>query len=235
MNELLKLVILSVTAILYLFIVSKFLGKKQIAQLEFIDYIIGISIGSIAASMAVDNKGTPWYHYIVAITVFAFIDIIISFLGRKGPWLKRFFKGKPTTIIYEGQILYANLKKAKLDINDLLALSRNQGYFNLEDIEFAVFENNGMLSVMPKGNLKPTVIEDIAKQYPPASLPNHLVVDGKISHSGLRHINKDVDWLLKELKLSNKKELKTILLASYNKDTNEFNTHHKNKRNGDKK
>ena len=84
------------------------MGKKQIAQLEFIDYVMGISIGSIAAEMATDVGQTPFYYYIVGMVVFFLFDIFVSFLGRKGPMLKHFFKGKPLMIIYEGEFNYKN-------------------------------------------------------------------------------------------------------------------------------
>ena len=100
---------------MYLFIISKLLGKKQIAQLEFIDYAMGISIGSIAAEMATDVGDTPFYYYLIGMTIFFLFDLSISFLGKKGPFLKRFLKGKPIVIVYEGNIVYKNLKKSKLD------------------------------------------------------------------------------------------------------------------------
>ena len=127
MEEILKIVIFSIISVVYLFIISKILGKKQIAQLEFIDYVIGISIGSIAAEMATDLNETPFYHYLIAMTTFFLFDVLITFLGRKGFRLKNFLKGKPIMVIYEGKINYRNLKKSKLDVNELCSLCREKG------------------------------------------------------------------------------------------------------------
>lgn len=227
MHEILRLLIFSLTSVVYLFIISKLLGKKQIAQLEFIDYVLGISIGSIAAEMATDVSDTPFYYYLIAITVFFLFDMLVTFLGRKGTFFKHFFKGKPITVIYDGKIDYKQLKKSKLDINDLLGMCRFMGYFDIKDIAYAVFENSGQLSILPKGAEKPTVISDIKQDYEQASLPNYLVIDGNISYSGLNELNKNKEWLFEQLKIKNKNDLKQIILASYDDKTKQFEIHKK--------
>ena len=227
MHEILRLLIFSLTSVVYLFIISKLLGKKQIAQLEFIDYVLGISIGSIAAEMATDVSDTPFYYYLIAITVFFLFDMLVTFLGRKGTFFKHFFKGKPITVIYDGKIDYKQLKKSKLDINDLLGMCRFMGYFDIKDIAYAVFENSGQLSILPKGAEKPTVISDIKQDYEQASLPNYLVIDGNISYSGLNELNKNKEWLFEQLKIKDKNDLKQIILASYDDKTKQFEIHKK--------
>lgn len=227
MTEIWRLLIFSFISVVYLFVISKLLGKKQIAQLEFIDYVLGISIGSIAAEMATDINETPFYYYLISMTIFFLVDLFISFLGRKGPVLKRFFKGNPNTIIYEGKIDFKQLKKSKLDINDVICLCRELGYFDLNDIEYAIFERTGKMSVLPKGAQRPTVIEDITKNYEASNLPIYTVVDGNISYSSLRHLNKDVNWLFSKLGVKNKKELKNILLAFYNEKNKKMTIHYK--------
>lgn len=218
MAEWIKLLIFSFSAVVYLFFISKILGKKQIAQLEFIDYVMGISIGSIASEMATDTGDTPFYYYLIAMTVFFLVDLAISFLGRKAPCLKHFFKGRPITVIYEGQLEYKNLVSSKLDVNDVLALCREQGYFDITQIAYAVFETSGKLSVMPKSAYKNVTAEDMNVTPPRASLPCILVVDGNISYSGLNEINKSVDWL-KEKANFDDKTIKNVLFASYDDKT----------------
>ena len=100
----------AVVSFAYLFIISKILGKKQIAQLEFIDYAVGISLGSIAAEMSTDSE-TPFYYYLIAMTIFLVLALLVSLIGRKNSALKRIFKGKPSTLIYEGKIDYKQLVK----------------------------------------------------------------------------------------------------------------------------
>ena len=222
MAEWVKLIIFSFVAVVYLFFVSKILGKKQIAQLEFIDYVMGISIGSIAAEMATDTGETPFYFYLIAMTVFFLVDLAITFVGRKGPALKHFFKGRPITVIYDGKFDYENLKVSKLDVNDVLALCREQGYFDITQVAYAVFETSGKLSVLPKSPYKQVTAEDMGIKLPPASLPCILVVDGNISYSGLNEINKTAEWLKAKTDLDDKK-MKNVLLATYDDESDEVN------------
>lgn len=226
-TEIYKLLIFSSVAVIYLFIISKFMGKKQIAQLEFIDYVMGISIGSISAEMATDVTDTPWYYYIIGMTIFFLFDLMVSYIGRKGPTLKHFFKGKPEVIIYDGMLQYKTLKKSKLDVNEVIAMCREKGYFDISDVAYAIFETSGNLSIMPKSNQKPIVIEDMGKHLPPASLPYYLVVDGVISYSSLRTLNKDEQWLYKKAKL-NKKTIKKVILAMYDNKKDKINLQYKN-------
>lgn len=222
MAEWVKLIIFSFVAVVYLFFVSKILGKKQIAQLEFIDYVMGISIGSIAAEMATDTDETPFYFYLIAMTVFFLVDLAITFVGRKGPALKHFFKGRPITVIYDGKFDYENLKSSKLDVNDVLALCREQGYFDVTEVAYAVFETSGKLSVLPKSPYKQITAEDMGVKLPPASLPCILVVDGNISYSGLNEINKTAEWLKAKIDLDDK-TMKNVLLATYDDESDEVN------------
>lgn len=207
-----------------MFVVAKILGKKQIAQLSFTDYVIGISIGSIAAEWSTDVE-QPWYYYVVAIGVYLAISYVITLLERTTLPLKRFLRGKPIIIIDNGKINYKNLKKSKLDVNDVIGLCREKGFFNLTDVAYAIFETNGNLSVLPIGTKKPTVIEDLGKPAKEASLQKFLINDGKIDESYLKILGKDDAWLFKNLKIKNKKELKNILVAFYDEKTKEFDVH----------
>ncbi len=221
----------SVISFIYLFIISKLLGKKQIAQLEFIDYAVGISLGSIAAELATQTE-EPFYYYLIAMTIFFVLAFIVAIIGRKNTFLKRTLKGKPSTLIYQGKIDYKQLNQCKIDINDLLSMLREKNYFDINDVAYAIFEPSGKLSVLPKGNQKPVVIEDVnKKQIEEASLTNVLIVDGAISKSGLNKIYKDKAWLFKTLKIQNKKDLKNILLATYDDKTKTFNVHYKQEAN----
>lgn len=211
-------VINSFISFVYLFIISKLLGKKQIAQLEFIDYVVGISLGSIAADMSVETQA-PFYHAIIAMTIFFFLALMVALIGRKNTFFKRVLKGKPSMLIYDGVIDYKELVKCKIDVNDLLSMLREKGYFDISEVAYALFEPSGKLSVLPKGEWRPTVAEDLGKNAIQKSLlKNILVADGRISKSGLNEINRDKKWLFDKLSIT-KKDLKNILLVTY--DDNE--------------
>lgn len=219
----------SAVAFVYLFIISKLLGKKQIAQLEFIDYTVGISLGSIAAEMAT-NTETPFYFFLIAMSIFFALAFAVAIVGRKCTILKRVLKGKPATLIYDGKIDYKQLKKSNIDVNDLLSMLREKGYFDIADVAYAVFEPSGELSVMPIGAQKPLVMQDFDREkIEKAELSNVLIADGTISHSGLSEIDKDEAWLYTRLKIGDKSDLDNIILAVYDDKTDSFNVHYKNK------
>lgn len=227
MENILKVLMFSGASVVYLFIVSKISGKKQIAQLNYIDYVLAISIGSISAEMATDLGDTPFYLYLEAMSVFLLFDLLINFLERKGAFMKKFLKGKPLILIDDGKINYDDLKKSKLDAKDLLMLARGLGYFDIKDVAFAIFETNGNLTIMPKGAQKPTVAKDLNNNIEKASLPIYLIFDGNISLSSLKEIKKDKEWLFKKLGFSSKKELKQIILASYDEKNDNVIIHRK--------
>lgn len=229
MNEIWYLLLVASSSVLALFVIAKLLGKRQISQLEFVDYIIGISIGSIAAEMATDIGDKPMWYYLVAIGIYFLFDIIINFLGRKTPFLKHFLKGKPLMLIYNGEINFKNLKHSKLSVNDMVAMAREQGYFDLSDIKYAVFENSGHLSIMPVAKKQPPVAEDL-KIIKESKLPCYLITDGRISYSALNEINKDENWLFKKLKVKDKKALKKIILAIYDDKTKKITVHLKSQK-----
>lgn len=216
----------SVVSFIFLFIISKVLGKKQIAQLEFIDYAVGISLGSIAAEMAT-NSDVPFYHFLIAMAIFMLLALLVDIVGRKCTFFKRLLKGKPIAVIYDGKINYKQLKRSKIDVNDLLSMLREKGFFDIEDVAYAIFETSGQLSVLPKGNQRPVVAEDIDTTITQAELTNVLVVDGEISYSGLSEVNQNEGWLLDKLKIKSKEELDNILLATYDSQNDKVNVHTK--------
>ena len=203
------------------------MGKKQIAQLEFVDYVIGISIGSISAEMATDVSDNPFYYYIIGMSVFFLFDLFVSFLGRKGPAMKHFFKGQPETIIYNGEFQYKALKRSKLDVNEVVSMCREKGYFDVSDVAFAVFETSGDLSVMPKSNKRPLEVQDMGKEVAPPKLPYYLIIDGHISYSTLNELKKDKEWLFKKTKLD-KQKIKKVLFAEYDEEADKINLQFKN-------
>lgn len=227
-EDAIKILLFSVTSFLTLFIIARLMGKKQLAELNFVDYIIGITIGSIAAEMAMDLTNNPIWYYLIAMFTFLLLDIIISLIERKTHTLKKFFKGQPSTLIYNGEINYSALKKSRITVNDLLSMCRNLGYFDINDIAFAIMEVSGKISILPKGNNKPTTIQDLLKpEITQSKLPCYLVIDGKISPAGLKTINKDEKWLLNKTNCKTKKDLKKFILIEIDTKTEKLKTYRK--------
>lgn len=230
MKEPLYILLLASGSFITLFLIAKILGKKQVGELDFIDYVVGISIGSIAAEMATNTADKPFYNYLISMGVFFVLSLIVDFLGTKTKGLKKFFKGSPMVIIKDGVIDYKQLKKSKLDINDVTALARTKGYFNFDDIAYAIFETDGSLSVLPKSQQKNVVCEDLNINLPKSKLPQNVIVDGQVSQFSLKEIGKDIAWLYKKLNIETKKDLKNILLAVYSENEDNFVIHLKNEK-----
>ena len=217
-----KILIFSASAAAYLFVMAKLLGKKQLAQLDVIDYMLGIAVSSIAAEWAINSANAPFYHYLTAMTFFFVVNLLIIFLERKDKRIKKFLKGVPLMVIYEGKVNYSALKKSKMDINDMMSKAREKGYFDLSKIEYAVFENSGSLSIMPKTYQKPVIAQDINAKPEPSKLPFYMVDDGHIIFSSLRELGKCEKWLYEKLSITNKKQLKNIILAIYDKENDKI-------------
>lgn len=211
--EVLDVIMRSLVSLVVLFLVTKMLGKKQVSQLSVFDYVIGISIGNFAAEMTTDLE-IPYINGVVSVLIFGLVAYLVSYFTMKSIKLRRFFMGTPTMIIQNGKILIDNMRKVKLDINDLLEECRTEGYFDISQIEYALMEANGHISILPKGENLPVTIKDMNLKAPKQGLYANLIIDGKIMNENLKNVRKDEKWLRKELKVKGYKELDNILLAT---------------------
>lgn len=212
--ELLELLSRSVFSLLILFTLTKLMGYRQISQLSYFDYIIGITIGSIAADMATGLED-DWWHTAVPMAVFAVLSIAVSFLTIKSIKMRRFVTGTPIILIEKGSILRKNLKKVHYDVNDLLAECRCAGYFNLSDIQWAVMEHTGKISFLPDVSKRPCTPEDLNLTPQPEGLMANLIMDGKIMKHHLEKIGKEEKWLQKQLSQQQIKDISKVILAIY--------------------
>lgn len=201
-----------ITSIVVLFILSKVMGRKQVSQLNVFDYIIGISIGSIAAEMTLNNE-VDFFEGVFAISIYAVFAYLITLLTNKSIIARRLLIGCPTVLIEDGKLNYKALKKSKLDLNDFLQEARIQGYFNLSEIEFAIMEANGQVSFLPKSNAQPVKRKDIKLKTSYEGLCCNAVIDGKIMINNLKEIGKNEEWLLTRLKNNHYKDISSLALV----------------------
>ena len=201
-----------ITSIVVLFILSKVMGRKQVSQLNVFDYIIGISIGSIAAEMTLNNE-IDFFEGVFAISIYAVFAYLITLLTNKSIIARRLLIGCPTVLIEDGKLNYKALKKSKLDLNDFLQEARIQGYFNLSEIEFAIMEANGQVSFLPKSNAQPVKRKDIKLKTSYEGLCCNAIIDGKIMISNLKEIGKNEEWLLTRLKNNHYKDINSLALV----------------------
>jgi uncharacterized membrane protein YcaP (DUF421 family) len=220
MAEILQILFTSATSFITLFIIAKLMGKKQISELSFVDYVVGISIGSISAAMAVDSE-TPFYHFLIAMAIYLLFDYIISLLSIKSIVMKNFLRGAPVLLIYDGRLQYENLKKSMLDINEFLALCREKNFFDINDIAYCVYETNGGISILPKSHASPILAGDMNLAGKRPALSIDFIIDGQIMDKALKQAGKKREWLLEKLKNKNVK-VEDVALANYVKQKDDI-------------
>ena len=194
-----------------LFLVAKFIGHKQIAQLDFFDYIIGITIGSIAAEMATELE-EPWKP-LIAMLIYGAVALLLSVISKKLPRSRKYLNGTPTIVMDQGKLYPENLKKAKLDLSEFMVMCRQQGYFDLTNIQTAVFEYNGKLTILPVSAQRPATPNDMGLAPDQELLFTELIMDGQILEDNLKRMGLDLTWLEKQLKQRNIRSAKDVFLA----------------------
>lgn len=213
----LKIVVLSFGSITLLFILTKIIGTREMSQLSMFDYINSITIGSIAAEMATsleDNFLEP----LIAMLVYTAMIVLMTFLASKSVALRRIINGRTIVLFSNGEIYKDNFKKSKLDICEFLTECRYQGYFNLADIEVALLEPNGKISILPKSEKRPANPEDLNIAPEQETTVTNIILDGKILYDNLKALGKNEKWLKDKLKQQKIKSVKDIFLATCVKD-----------------
>lgn len=213
MSDFLNICFRTILVLIILFFITKMMGKKQISELNFFDYVVGITIGSIAADISLDIEKNM-IAGIAALFIYGFISYIISFVSIKSILARRFFIGVPTVLVEKGKIIESGLKKSKIDVNDLLMEARENGYFNLDEIDYALMEVNGNISFLPKEKEKPVTKRDMKIKCSNEGLTVNAIIDSKFMVNNMKAINKDKEWLDHELKVNGYDNYDNILLAT---------------------
>ncbi|HDR6256441.1 TPA: DUF421 domain-containing protein [Bacillus cereus] len=188
----------SVFILIILFAITKWLGKRQISQLSFFEYIAGMTIGDIAAqvSTGLDSK---FFHGVFAILIFAVVPFLTGILSLKNKTARDFFEGKSTVLIKDGKILEDNLKKEKYTSDELLELLRGKSAFSVAEVEFAVLEPSGELNVLLKKDSQPLTAKDIGLKVPNEKEPQTVIMDGNVLDEPLSASGHNRTWLHSEL------------------------------------
>ena len=211
--DILKLLLTALLSVVALFVITKIMGHKQVAQLDFFDYVSGITIGSIGAELATELD-SPWKP-LIALIVWGAASIILNLITSKIPGARKYINGTPTILMHEGKIYRENLRKARLDLSEFLLLCRERGFFDLDDIQTAVFEHNGKLSVLPRSAHRPATPEDLKIATRAAHIGVELIMDGRIMGENLSRIGRDERWLKGEIKRQGYGDESEIFLAIF--------------------
>ncbi|HUV84185.1 MAG TPA: DUF421 domain-containing protein [Methanosarcinales archaeon] len=222
------LIIFIRASILYLFIVviMRLMGKKQIGELQPTELVVALLIADLS-SIPMENLNIPIFYGIIPVLTLFIIGEFFSFIALKSDKARGIIYGKPSILIEHGKILEGELRKQRFSINDLLEQLRIGGYPSIEDVEYAILETTGDLSIIPKSTKRPVNTEDLNLKVKQEELPITAIIDGRILSHNLQLINLDDKWLQKQL-LANKIASAHDVFFAFITDNNEFKFQLKN-------
>ena len=216
--DLLKVVLTSVGSVIALFILTKLMGNKQMSQLSMFDYIVGISIGSIAAEMATELE--EFQKPLIAMVIYALLSVLISIANYKSIKLRRLLTGTSLILFENGKLFRANLKKARIDVNEFLTLCRSKGYFNIAHLQSVILEPNGHISVLPLSTQRPATPKDLNLTPPEDKPVIDIIIDGQILINNLKYTGNNENWLYKQLHAQGIDQVSDVFLATCDHENN---------------
>lgn len=194
MPDWLEVVLRTLFAVVVLFFLTKMLGKRQVSQLSFFEYITGITIGSIAAYISLDTD-KKWHFGFIALVVWISVSYGIEFLQLKSKKVRDYIEFKSTVMIKDGRILEENLKKERLTTDDLLGALRKKDVFKVADVEFALMESDGAINVLLKRENQPLTPKQLGVKVAPEKETQAVIMDGKIMDESLDTLGLSRKWL----------------------------------------
>ncbi|MGP4080047.1 YetF domain-containing protein [Pseudalkalibacillus sp. R45] len=202
-----------------LFVLTRIMGRKEISQLTFHNFISAIAIGTIAGSLAV-NSMLSIRNGLLALVGWTVFTLLLSLLDLKSKKARKLLSGDPVVVIKKGKIMENSLRKTQLSIDALNVMLRKKGVFTLSDVDFAVFETDGTLSVMKKGSKQPLTKSDMNMLQPSrsSSVGTEVVSEGKINESNLSKLHLDKTWLGQKLRESGVQEISEVFYAEVQQD-----------------
>ncbi|AIQ34543.1 DUF421 domain-containing protein [Paenibacillus sp. FSL R5-0345] len=200
----LDIVLRTVVAMIMLLLIAKILGKQTISNLTFHDFVTGIILGSLAANLAF-NKDLQSSYMIVALVVITATSFLLSVIAIKSRRMRSWISGSPTVLIENGKILEKNMKKVRYSLDSLAQALREKEIFNLEVVEYAVLEDNGMVSVLKKQEYQYVTRKDLKLSSVSQSFPVELIMDGVLIEENLENNGLTKEWLENELRRKGKR------------------------------
>ncbi len=213
MNEVLLTIFRGLVAFLLLLTVTRLVGRKAISQMTFFDFAVAITFGSLTANMAIGGNNSPLTAGI-AIVTFGALAIITSVIVLKSRHFRKLVNSEPVIVIAKGELVKENMKKIRLTMEMLNTLLREKNAFNIIDVEYAILENDGKLSVLSKSNKQPVTPADKNIGKPYMGLTVELIIDGAPMYENMRMIGKDEQWIVNELHNMGIQSVKDVFFAA---------------------
>jgi uncharacterized membrane protein YcaP (DUF421 family) len=217
MNQYFSIGIELLSGLLLLFFITKLLGKSQFSQLTPFDFISALMLGELVGNGVFDDK-INILQIGFAIFIWGSLIYILEFITQKYRKTRKFLEGEPNIVIHKGKVKYDTLKKIKLDVNQLQSLIRQQGHFSIQEVEYAIMETNGNVSVLPKFEYDQPKNSDLNIPSKPVDLPFTFIIDGQVIYGNLKEAGVDETWLKDQLTSQNITDYKDVLYAEWLKD-----------------
>ncbi|MCR3922597.1 MAG: DUF421 domain-containing protein [Firmicutes bacterium] len=216
-----ELALFSRTTFIYLavLVAIRIMGKREVGQLSAFDLVVAIMIAELAA-MSMERIDMPLHEALIPIFTLVLLEILLSFISLKSHTIRGFVDGAPSIVMANGQILEQELRKLRYNVSDLVGQLREKDVANIADVQYAVLETSGELSVVLKGNKRPVTPEDLGLPTKYEGMPTPLVFDGHIHFKNLRNLHLDETWLLAEVRKKGISHIEDVLYASLDTDSN---------------
>ncbi|MGN7940116.1 DUF421 domain-containing protein [Virgibacillus sp. 6R] len=215
MPEYLIVALRTVLSFLVLFSLARILGKKQISHLTFFDYVIGIVIGDMASTLALDIE-MKIRNGLIGIVIYTLFSIIIAYGAIKSFKFRDLVESSPSILVKNGKIMEKSLFKHKLTYDDLMNGLREKDAFNLSEVEMAILETNGQISVMKKPEYQSLTPKDLGLSMEEDHAPSLVIIDGTLLEKRLNYLGYTRKWLLEEIKKQGASKIKDVFLAQIN-------------------
>jgi len=207
-----ELILRVIIFLLVLYVWARLLGKKLISQMTFFDFIAGITIGSLASNVMVDRT-IGIATGVAAISLFSLLIILLNYLALKNFISRKVLEGEPTILIKNGAIFEEGLNKVRFTVDNLLSNLRKKNVFYVEQVESAILETDGTVSVLLKPEYQSLTPKDMSVYKPSRGLTQAFIIDGKILKHSLQIINKDIEWVNSILEQHQIKDIESVFYA----------------------
>lgn len=213
-----EMILRTTFAFVVLLVLARMLGKKQLSQLTFFNYVTGITIGSIAANITTSTT-MPYWDGLISLLLWSLLTLIVGYISLKPGRIRVILDGEPTIIIKKGKILEKAMAGCHLNMDDLSMMLREKNIFSLGEVEYAIFEPDGEISILKKAEHQSLTKQDVKLSEPsPLFVPTEIIVDGKIVERNLRELNLSQEWLEKELRKQQISSVQEVFYAEVKGD-----------------
>ncbi|MBE3574483.1 MAG: DUF421 domain-containing protein [Firmicutes bacterium] len=189
-------------------------GKRELGQVSPFDFVVAVMLGDLAV-ITIEDGDKALFYGLVPLAIIVVLEVLVAWLAQKSRPLRYLISGKPVMLMADGQILADGLRRARMTVEDLQAALRENGFFRVSDVNYALIENNGKVSVLPKSQHRPVQPADLGLVTAYEAIPATLVADGRVDHQVLDRLGRDEEWLRRQLASQGVSDPRQALLVSF--------------------